>query len=213
MKTKLLFLIFLPFFGISQLYHRTGKNIGINISGTMGTFDKTQPTSNVLSGASIGIHHMSSPGIYPMIGYTYSKVNYLEPRSPFNALGSTHSIDASILIDKRLIKLSNGVRVNNACHYLAIGLILAPEYHHFIDPLKSNPIQGEFAGLMGLSFTHKISRGLRSFEHTRQFDVFVRKGFTPYYSASVGAETQEFERLELGVRWRYTHHKISSSVR
>jgi hypothetical protein len=213
MKTKLLTLLFFPLFGISQLHHRTGKNIGINLSGTMGTFDKSNLSSNLLSGASVGVHHMSSPGIYPMIGYTFSKLNYLEQRSPLTNLGSTHTVDASLLIDKRLVKFSNGVRVSNACHYLAIGLILAPEFHYFIDPLGNNPVPGEFTGLAGLSFTHKISRGLRSFEHTRQFDIFVRKGLTPYYSTTFAGEKQDFKRLEFGIRWRYTHHQMSSSVR
>jgi len=212
MKTTLLFLL-ISFCAFGQMYQRTGRNLGITIGGQY-----VIPSSSNYTrfGASAGLIHMVKPGIFLKSGYTYSK-NLLpeNARTGLYPPAVTQTIDASILIDKRILKLSHGRPIATAygCHYFSIGVIAAPEYHYdFQARTTNNATPHEFSGLVGLSFCHMYkSKGRRNMGKTTQYDLFYRQGFTPYYTNSTSGLS--FKRAEIGLQIRRIRHQVTNMIR
>jgi hypothetical protein len=200
----------------AQVYERTGRNLGL-YAGANTSFVKANYSKDYLLtySASGGITHMVHPGIYPKIGYHFSKMPSSFQNDRNDLMTDLHSIEGSVLIDKNLIKLANGVRVNGGCHYLSIGLILAPEYRYtFSEKNHTNKSFGEFSLLSGLSFTHIYKNmGRRNKSRTTQYDIFFRKGFTPFYIAESDGEKLSFRRFEVGLSIRKIHHQVSNFLR
>jgi hypothetical protein len=170
---------------------------------------------NNLSG-SLGIVHMVSPGIYPSIGYTLNSSQQVFSRQGVSfPLQQSHTLDASVLFDKQILKLLNGRRVLGGCHYLSLGLILAPEYHYmFGNSNLKNSSYGEFATSIGLSFYHfQKSMRKKVKANTRQYDIFFRKGFTPILSVSDNGTETNYFRQEIGLRVRFIRHQVTNFLR
>ena len=213
MKTTFLFLI-LGLTAYGQMYQRTGKNIGLTLGAQYSFLQNDQSVTGL--GGSVGLIHMMKPGIYLKSGYSYSKNNQSEYFRPELAAPAVHqSVDASILIDKRILKLSHGRPIASAygCHYFSIGLIAAPEYHYDIYARSTNnATPHEISGLIGFSFCHIYkSKGRQNMSKTTQFDLFYRQGFTPYYTNALTG--QEFKRAELGLQIRRIRHQVSNVLR
>ena len=198
---------------MGQIYERTGKNIGMYISAQpvsqiieKGSFSQL----NCLSG-SVGVVHMLKPGIYPSIGYTFNKSQQIIGRNESTfPLQDAHIIDASLILDKQILKLLNGKRVMGGCHYLSLGFIIGPEYHYlFGNSMIKNVGFGEIAGTVGLSFYHyKKSMRKKVKANTRQYDIFFRKGFTPILSTSIDGAEKNYFRQEIGIRIRLVRHQV-----
>jgi hypothetical protein len=213
MKTTFIFL----FLGISifgQMYQRTGRNLGLTL-GVQGSM--LQGKNDVTGfGGSVGLIHMIHPGIFIKSGYTYLKSNVPSGSRPGLLPPTEHqTIDASLLIDKRILKLSHGrpVATTYGCHYFSIGIIAAPEYHYDIHYRSSgNTTPHEFSGLVGLSFCHIYkNKGRSSMSRSTQYDIFYRHGFTPFFTSSTSGNS--FKRAEIGIQIRRIRHQVASSIR
>jgi len=101
-------------------------------------------------------------------------------------------------------------RINGVCHYLSLGLILAPEYHYMFGT-RENPNEsfGEVGAQVGLSLYHFYSSASKKARgRTRQYDLFYRHGFTPIFSQTINGEKQNFYRQEIGIRVRLIRHQV-----
>jgi hypothetical protein len=158
---------------------------------------------------SAGFVSMVSRGIYPTLGYTYAHQLNAGIRNTSFPLAQSHMVDASILINKRLVKLMNK-RINGICHYVSLGLILAPEYHYMFGTREHpNESFGEVGGQIGLSlYHHYSSESKRARSKTRQYDLFYRQGFTPIFAETINGSEQKYFRQELGIRVRLIHHAV-----
>lgn len=197
----------------SQYYERSKKNLGIYLNvNPLGTLAQKSDDfkMNTFSG-SVGIVTKIIPGVYPSIGYSYSKLN--EPII-FNRnaaqLTSFQTLDASILLDTKLIKFNKGLRLTSTCHYFVLGLIVGPEYHYLLGNQRlHNQSYGEIGAQVGFSLYHHTSSHTRkSRNKTRQYDVFYRKGFTPILSTNITGTKEQYFRQEIGLRVRLIHHKV-----
>ena len=203
---------------MAQIYEKTGRNLGVYFGGNA-SFVASNASQTPLAtySASGGLIHMVSPGIYPKLGYHYGKMPSSIGNDRMELMSDLHSIEGSVLIDKRLLKLSKGVRVLGVggCHYLSIGLILAPEYRYtFSRSGFRNDSFGEISLLSGLSFTHVYkSMSKRNKSRTTQYDVFFRQGFTPFYATDFGGEPVTFKRFEVGLSIRKIKHQVSNFLR
>ena len=110
---KTLVLIFLCLASIetslSQIYERTGKNLGMYFSAQPLSNLKVKGTNSATRNfnGSAGIVHMLRPGIYSSVGYTFSKTLETSSRNPsVFPMQSAHGIDAALLFDKQLLKSS-----------------------------------------------------------------------------------------------------------
>ena len=197
----------------SQYYERSKKNLGIYLNvNPLGTIAKKTDgfKINAYSG-SAGIVTKIIPGVYPSIGYSFSKLN--EPiifnRSSAQ-LTSIQTLDASILLDTKLIKFNKGFRLTSTCHYFVLGLILGPEYHYLlVNKGFNNKSFGEIGAQVGFSLYHYTSSHTRkSRNKTRQYDMFYRRGFTPILSTTILGTKEQCFRQEIGIRVRLIHHKV-----
>jgi hypothetical protein len=217
MKNLSIFLCLLAvnLFATGQIYQRTGKNFGVYLSAQpfSRVSQKVNASSpNSFSGA-IGFVHMVYPGIFPMLGYSLQRFQSIDSRNggAFH-MQNAHSIDAALLLDKRVLKLLNGRRVFGGCHFLSLGLIVAPEYHYMFGSkdIKNNSL-GEVGMQMGLSFYHyrrTLSKCVQG--KTRQYDIFYRRGFTPIFMADYAGDQSKFYRDEIGLRVRFIRHQVSN---
>lgn len=215
MKTVSFVFLLLSMQTSAQLYERTGKNLGFYVSGNTSIHspfpEKSLEFTN--NGGSIGLTHMLLPGIYPKMGYSYSLVKTRFNRTEQMDRFETHGIETSLLFDKRLCKLVNGRFVRNACHYVSIGLIAAPELRVQMSPSQEVFRRFESSALLGLSLTHITkNRGRASMARTRQFDFYVRRGLTPAARFVINNETLDYNRLEVGVQLRCVFHQVNSFV-
>ncbi len=213
MKT-FIFLTVIIFYKInchSQYYERSKKNIGVYFSANpFGQVAQQNDNLNTFS-FSAGVVKKVIPGVYPSIGYSYSKLN-----QPINfnrntaQLNSFQTLDASLLLDKKLIKFNRGLRLTSSCHYFVLGLIFGPEYHYLLGSRKlNNSSNGEIAAQVGFSIYHYTSSHTRKSKNkTRQYDVFFRKGYTPILSTTITGIKEEYFRQEIGIRVRLIHHKV-----
>lgn len=196
---------------VGQFYERTGKNFGMYVAAQPLSVMKQSgdPFALTTINGSAGFVSMISRGIYPTVGYTYSHQLNAGIRNTSFPLMQSHMVDASILFNKRLVKLMNK-RINGICHYVSLGLILAPEYHYMFGT-RENPNEsfGEVGGQIGLSlYHHYSSASKRSRSKTRQYDLFYRQGFTPVFAQTIGGVQQKFYRQEIGIRVRLIHHEV-----
>lgn len=213
MKTTILFLI-LGLTAFGQMYQRTGKNLGLTL-GIQGSLLEDQEHMKSFGG-SAGLIHMIHRGIYIKSGYSYSKLNQPNNFRPNSGSTNVHqTVDASVLIDKRVLKLSHGkpIATTYGCHYFSIGLIASPEYHYDLNARSNNnATPHEFAGLIGFSFCHIYkNKGRINMSKTTQFDLFYRQGFTPYFTNAITG--QEFKRAELGLQIRRIRHQVTNMLR
>jgi hypothetical protein len=199
MKTTFLFVFCFGIYSFSQIYERTGKNMGLYTSFSC----HTDETFRLPVSFSAGFLTMPTPGIFPKLGY---KMDIIPSREGFSKI---HGLEASVQLDKCLLKTSKGIRVMNACHYFSIGLILAPEYRCHIIPNAEQSVLHEFSGLAGLSFAHiSKRRDKRSQRFTRQYDVFYRQGFSPSYQLLFSDGAPSRLRMEIGMNIRFMHHRV-----
>ncbi len=211
MRTLLFLLLTFPVWG--QMYHRTGKNLGFTLGVNTGSIASTDVDQNI--SGSFGLIHMVVPGIFLKGGYTYTQRFF-----PENVRVSTlpeekgHQLDASVLIDKRILKFVDGHALSTSygCHYFSLGLIAAPEYHYHLNSAdRANLTPHEFTGLIGLSLCHIYkNKGRMSMGRTTQYDLFYRHGFTPYFTSVNG---DKFKRFELGIQIRRIKHQVKNSIR
>ena len=196
---------------VGQFYERTGKNFGMYFSAQPLSLIKQSEDPFALTNinGSAGFVSMVSRGIYPTVGYTFSHQLNSEIRKTSFPLEQSHIVDASILFDKRLVKLMDK-RIKGVCHYLSLGLILAPEYHYMFGTREHpNESFGEVGGQIGLSlYHHYSSSSKRARSKTRQYDLFYRHGFTPIFAQTIGGVQQKFYRQEIGLRVRLIHHEV-----
>lgn len=194
-----------------QFYERTGKNYGLYLSAQPLSVLKQagDPFSLTNVNGSIGFISMVSRGIYPSVGYTYSHLLNSGARNTSFPLTESHTLDASLIFNKRLVKLMNK-RINGVCHYLSLGLIVAPEYHYMLGTREHpNESFGEVGGQIGLSlYHHYSSASKRARSKTRQYDLFYRQGFTPIFTETIKGTQQKYFRLEIGIRVRLIHHEV-----
>jgi hypothetical protein len=192
----------------SQLHERTGKNFGMYFSVqpfAMIKLPKDQLGLTSLNG-SLGFITMISRGIYPSIGYTYSSLMNSSISENSYPLVKSHTIDASIIFNKRLAILMNK-RIKGVCNFISLGLILAPEYHYTFGTVKRpNDSFGEIGAQIGFSIYHGKSTASR--KSTKHLDVFYRHGFTPMFSQTNSEGKQNFYRQEIGIRLRYIRHQV-----
>lgn len=196
---------------VGQFYERTGKNFGMYFSAQPLSLIKQSEDPFALTNinGSAGFVSMVSRGIYPTVGYTFSHQLNSEIRKTSFPLEQSHIVDASILFDKRLVKLMDK-RIKGVCHYLSLGLILAPEYHYMFGTREHpNESFGEVGGQIGLSlYHHYSSSSKRARSKTRQYDLFYRHGFTPIFTQTIDGVQQKFYRQEIGLRVRLIHHEV-----
>jgi hypothetical protein len=211
MKILIALSLFTTFSINAQIYERTRKNIGVYVGSNMSFVSSDRITVNEMTySVSGGLVHMILPGIYPKLGYHYMKMPAGLRNNSNIIMSDLHSIEGSVLFDKNLFKFSKGVRVIGSCHYLSIGLILAPEYRYtFSGRNQTNVSTGEVSILAGFSFTHihkSMSRKNKS--RTTQFDLFARKGLTPFYMLNLAGKDQKFTRFEIGISIRKIKHQV-----
>lgn len=196
---------------VGQFYERTGKNFGMYFSAQPLSLIKQSEETFALTNinGSAGFVSMVSRGIYPTVGYTFSHQLNSGIRKTSFPLEQSHIVDASILFDKRLVKLMDK-RIKGVCHYLSLGLILAPEYHYMFGTREHpNESFGEVGGQIGLSlYHHYSSSSKRARSKTRQYDLFYRHGFTPIFAQTIDGVQQKFYRQEIGLRVRLIHHEV-----
>jgi len=165
-----------------------------------------------MNNLSIGVSHMLIPGIYPKMGYGYSTLSASLDRNNLSVF-QAHCLETSLLFDKSLFKLVRGRFVRNACHYVSIGLIGAPEFRLQFSGNSATFNRYEASGLLGFSFTHVAkNRGRSAMSRTQQLDVFVRRGFTPTASLQYNEQMLAYRRFEVGVQLRFTFHQVNSFV-
>jgi hypothetical protein len=196
----------------AQFYERTGKNFGAYLALNPFTHVKNETTSEAFHtfSGSVGLVKMVHPGIYPSLGYTFGRQVFSLERMDSNfPVHAQHTLDASLLMDKRLAKLMNK-RIKGVCHYLALGLIFAPEYHYMFGTAdRPNYSSGEFAAQVGLSLYHHYSSANKKARgRTIQYDLFFRKGFTPIFTAATQGGYHDFYRQEVGLRIRFIKHQV-----
>jgi hypothetical protein len=168
-----------------------------------------EPFSLTNFNGSIGFISMISRGIYPSFGYTYSHQLNSGARNTNFSLTESHTLDASLMFNKHLVKLMNK-RINGVCHYVSLGLILAPEYHYMFGTREHlNESFGEIAGQFGVSlYHHYSSASKRARSKTRQYDLFYCHGFTPIFAETINGTQQKYFRQEIGIRVRLIHHEV-----
>ncbi len=165
-----------------------------------------------MNNLSLGLTHMLVPGIYPKIGYGYSTLSSGLNRNSLSVYHA-HNLETSLLFDKSLFKLVRGRFVRNACHYVSIGLIGAPEFRLQFSGNSATFNRYEASGLLGLSFTHVAkNRGRAAMARTQQLDIFVRRGFTPTATLQYNEQMLTYRRLEVGVQLRFVFHQVNSFV-
>lgn len=214
MKTKMIIAIATFVMGTNvfgQFYERSGKNYGMYFSvQPLSVLKKSgDPSTFTNVNGSLGFVSIVSKGVYPSFGYTYSHQLNTSARNPSFSVRESHMVDASVLINKRLVTLMNK-RIHGVCHYVSLGLILAPEYHYmFGNREHQNESFGEVAGQIGLSlYHHYSSSSKRGRSKTRQLELFYRQGFTPIFTETINGTEQKYFRQEIGIRIRLIHHQV-----
>ena len=213
MKTLLGLILLISFSGNSQIYERTRQNFGLYAGANYSFINSNISKKHELTySASIGFTRMIRKGIHPKLGYHYSEMPSAFRSGQSDIMSKLHSAEGSILINKHFFKFSKGARVRGGCHYLSVGLIMAPEYRYtFSNKTYRNKSPGEFSLLTGLSFTHiKKSMSKKSKSRTTHYDIFFRKGFTSFYSLETNDEQIKFKRFEVGISIRKIRHGVYS---
>jgi hypothetical protein len=194
-----------------QFYERTGKNYGMYFSvQPLSVLKKSgDPFSITNVNGSLGFVSIVSKGVYPSFGYTYSHRLNTGVRNTSFPTRESHMLDASLLINKRLVTLMNK-RIRGICHYVSLGLIFAPEYHYMFGTSEHpNESFGEVGGQIGLSLYHHYSASSkRGRSKTRQFELFYRQGFTPIFTETINGNEQKYFRQEIGIRVRLIHRQV-----
>lgn len=212
MKKSLFLICLLPLIAQAQIYVRTGENLGLYASGQVSAIKSTNGQSrNTSFSVNGGLIHMFHPGIYGKFGYQFSDMSNLTLMRDQQFSNGLHSLEGSVLFDKNLLKLVNGKLVGNSCHYLSLGLILAPEYRYHLFSQRNNLTNvGEFSVLGGLSLCHIYkNRGARTQSRTIQYDLFCRYGVTPFLATeNTNGQTESLKRVEFGIGIRYIRHKV-----
>lgn len=212
MKKSLLLICFLPVITQAQIYVRTGENLGLYASGQVYAINSTKGQSGTPSfSANGGLIHMFHPGIYGKFGYQYSDLSNLTHLRDLQFSKGLHSLEGSVLFDKNLLKLVNGKLVRNSCHYMSLGLILAPEYRYHLFSQRNNLTNmGEFSMLGGISLCHIYkNRGAAKQSRTIQYDLFYRYGVTPFLATeNANGQIESLKRAEIGIGIRFIHHKV-----
>jgi hypothetical protein len=164
---------------------------------------------NAISG-SIAISKKIYKGIYPTIGYTFTKTNEeINNRITIDndALNFNigHSINSGILIQKHLL-VTQSRRISTGCFHQTMSLILAPEYNYmFTNGTRNNKSSGEFALKAGVSLFNSYS-GTKS--KNIIWDLYYRKGFTPIVSYDDEFGKQQFYKDEIGIQLRIIFRQL-----
>ena len=207
---KLVFIIVLAFLSElsnAQFYVRSNKSIGASfgVNPISSLHHKKEGLKVNYSSASFSMIKKIYSGIYPMLSYRYyTQHPILEAnRTPFQ---SAHEIGASVLVDIRLTKMSAHRLGGGGCFYHAFGLVLIPEYNYgFLKDVKDRST-GEAALRAGLSFYNHWNTGSkRRKEWSYHWDIYYRKGFTPYFINHSGSK---YFRNELGLQLRILKHEV-----
>ncbi len=191
----------------SQRYSYTGK--AWSISGSiqpLTTFRQkiVKNQLNAMSG-SINVSKKIYKGIYPTIGYTFTKTNQ-EVNSNSRILNNNalnfneaHSFNSGILIQKHLL-VTQSKRISTGCFRQTMSLILAPEYNYmFTNGNRINKSNGEFALKMGFCLFNSYSG---TAPRNIIWDVYYRKGYTPIVSYDDQYGKQQFYKDEIGIQLR-----------
>jgi hypothetical protein len=209
MKTSLILLIISSFINnvaFVQFYENTGSTFGTHLGIPIGIIKQ-----NENQWSSVGISLAKSKkifrGIYPNIGATFSQIKQENVDRSASVLSSQNiMLNTSILIQKRLFysKGSNAF----SCFFKSVGVIFAPEFNYKI-PIsisdKSNLAKGEFALLIGMDVYNGSKNPRR--KHFI-WDIYLRKGLTPFYSIEESGNKHAFYRTEVGLQLRILHHKM-----
>ena len=160
---------------------------------------------NAFSG-SFSISKKIFRGIYPTIGYSYTKSNEtidLNTRVlDVNALNisDAHSINSGVLIQKHLM-VTQSRKISSGCFRQTLSLILAPEYNYmFTNGSRTNMSKGEFAIKMGVCLFNSYSG---TAPKTILWDFYFRKGFTPILTYNDQYGKQQFYKDEIGIQLRF----------
>jgi hypothetical protein len=191
----------------SQRYAYTGK--AWSFSGSiqpLTTFHQKIEKNqlNAMSG-SIAISKKIYKGIYPTIGYTYTKTNQEVNSNPRtlnnNALNfnEAHSINSGILIQKHLL-VTQSRKISTGCFCQTLSLILSPEYNYMMtNGSRINKSKGEFALKMGVCLFNSYSGNAPK---SILWDLYYRKGFTPIVAYDDQYGKQQFYKDEIGIQLR-----------
>ena len=191
----------------SQRYAYTGKawSVGGSIQPLTSFYQKSDKLKlNAFSG-SIAFSKKIYKGIYPTIGYTFTKTN--EGLNSSNRVlnnntlnfNEGHSINSGILIQKHLL-VTQSRKISTGCFCQTLSLILAPEYNYmFTNGTRINKSSGEFALKAGVSLFNSYS-GTTS--KNIIWDLYYRKGFTPIVSYDDQFGKQQFYKDEIGIQLR-----------
>ena len=201
-------LIFTVCFNVhSQKYAYTGKawSFSASIQPLTSFHQKSEKYQfNAMSG-SIAFSKKIYKGIYPTIGYSYTKTNQ-DLNSNSRTLNNNdlnfnegHSINSGILIQKHLL-ITQSRKISTGCFCQSLSLILAPEYNYmFTNGPRINKSNGEFAFKAGFSLFNSYS-GTRS--KNIIWDLYYRKGFTPIVSFDDEFGKQQIYKDEIGIQLR-----------
>ena len=191
----------------SQRYAYTGKawSFSSSIQPLTTFYQKSEKHKfNAFSG-SIAFSKKIYKGIYPTIGYTFTKTNE-EFNSSNRVLNNNalnfneaHSINSGILIQKHLL-VTQSRKISTGCFCQTMSLIIAPEYNYmFINGVRSNKSKGEFALKMGVCLFNSYSGNAPK---SILWDLYYRKGFTPIVAYDDVNGKQQFYKDEIGIQLR-----------
>ncbi len=194
-------------FSQAQFMRYTGKIWSISTSiQPITTFrqELVKTNLNAFSG-SFEIGKKLFTGIYPTIGYTYTKSNgdtMIDARTfDRNKLYFTnaHSINAGVLIQKHLFTIQSR-RVAGGCFVQSLSFFVMPEYNFmFVDGPRVNKSKGEFALKTGICLVNTHSAAIaKSF----LWGVYYRKGFSPILSYKDEFGEQNLYKNEIGIQLR-----------
>lgn len=191
----------------AQFYVRSnnsiGTSIGVNPISTLSM--KNENLKVNYSSASINFMKKVYSGIYPMLSYRYySQHPLLEGNR--RTFESAHELGASVLVDIRLTNMFSHRLSRGGCFYHAFGLILVPEYNFGFFKSVEDKSNGEAALRAGLSFYNHWNTGSkRRKAWSFHWDLYYRKGLTPYHIDQIGSK---YFRDELGIQLRILKHEV-----
>ncbi len=191
----------------SQRYVYTGKAWGISASiHPMTTFhQKSEKYQLYAMSGSIAFSKKIYKGIYPSVGYTFTKTNQ-EVNSNSRTLNNSalnfneaHSLNSGILIQKHLL-VTQSRKISTGCFCQTLSLILSPEYNYMMtNGSRINKSKGEFALKMGVCLFNSYSGNAPK---SILWDLYYRKGFTPIVAYDDQNGKQQFYKDEIGIQLR-----------
>ncbi len=200
-------ILFIHFNSHSQRFAYTGKawSLGISTQPISSFYQKNDKLKINAFSSSVALSKKIYKGIYPTIGYTYSKSNEEVNSNPrtldVNSLNinDAHSINTGVLFQKHLM-VTQSRRISTGCFRQTLSLILAPEYNYmFTNGIRTNKSNGEVALKMGLCLFNSYSG---TAPKTILWDLYYRKGFTPIISYEDQYGKQQFYKDEIGIQLR-----------